>query len=322
MLMHLRSTENPAPDAGFFVCGRQRAAGATRDPLSRGCSGLIAVLTLLSGCGSADPAQWRTGYVDDASLNEISAIAASRQFPDRFWVAADSGSPAMVWQIDANGAVHRSVTVDGAANRDWEDIALTDIDGRATLVIADIGDNLGNRDFASLYLLPEPVESVASATISRRIDFRYPDGPRDAEAITVDSAAGEILLLSKRDVPPRLYALPLDAAGAAVVTAEYRRDLDELPKPTSLDFALAHALKSWHWQPTAMDLDPDGKLAVLTYAGVYLIGSDGGVERSLKIAGLGIAEAISHSGDSVVITVEAAQAPVYRIPLTALRSQP
>ena len=124
-----------------------------------------------------------------------------------------------------------------------------------------------NRDHATLYLLPEPSEDDASVSVARQIDFRYPDGPRDAEAVTIDPEANEILLLSKRDVPPRLYALPLDTAAQGVVTAEYRRDLDELPKPTSLDFALAHALKSWHWQPTAMDLGVEGKLAVLTYAG-------------------------------------------------------
>ena len=318
MIELMRSTMDPAPVAGFFVRGSSARRSAWQDV----CAGMITALVLLGGCSSADPAQWRTGHVDDPTLNEISAIAASRQFPERFWVAADSGSTATIWMIDAAGTVHRSVAVDGARNRDWEDMALAEVDGIPTLVIADIGDNLGDRDHATLYLLPEPDKDQAAATVVRQINFRYPDGPRDAEAVTIDPEAGEILLLSKRDVPPRLYALPLNPAGAGVATAEYRRDLDELPKPTSLDFALAHTLKSWHWQPTAMDLGADGKLAVLTYAGVYLIGAGGGVERSLKIGGLGIAEAISHGRDSVVVTVEAARAPVYRIPISALEDHP
>ncbi len=40
----------------------------------------------------------------------------------------------------------------------------------------------------------------------------YPDGPRDCESMAYDPAGKQILLLSKRDKPARLYAVDLETA--------------------------------------------------------------------------------------------------------------
>ncbi len=71
--------------------------------------------------------------------------------------------------------------VPGAANVDWEDIAARG----GTLYAADIGDNTASRPEIAVY---------RGAT---RIALRYPDGPRDAEALLVD---GRTLVIVTKSV--------------------------------------------------------------------------------------------------------------------------
>jgi hypothetical protein len=54
----------------------------------------------------------------------------------------------------------------------------------------------------------------------------YPDGPRDAEALAVDHAAGDLIVVTKRDHPARMYRVPLAARGRGdIATAEFVREL-------------------------------------------------------------------------------------------------
>ncbi len=100
---------------------------------------------------------------------------------------------------------------------------------------------------------------------------RWPDGPRDCEAVAVDARDGRILLVSKKRTPPELFTLPLAPVEAGQEWPEPRRigRLAGVPGP-SADLQRTDPVLARHFaQVTAADLSPDGRtLAVLTYGSV------------------------------------------------------
>ena len=83
------------------------------------------------------------GQLGDTRLHEISGIAASHRHPGRYWLHNDSGDGAFLYAIDAQGALQGVVQIDGVIAVDWEDVASFERNGKAYLMVADCGDNLG-----------------------------------------------------------------------------------------------------------------------------------------------------------------------------------
>jgi hypothetical protein len=202
---------------------------------------------------------------------EASGLAASRLTPGLLWTHDDSGGAPELYAIDSKGQRRGTVRVAGVTNKDWEDLAAFRRDGRAWLLVADVGDNDAKRSTVRLHLLPEPsaqeLRPTATPTIQPEytLRVRYEDGPRDCEAVAVDPRGGTIYLLSKRDAPARLYQLPL-ARAEGVVTARFVATVPTLEGTTEVDFFLKRLLgRKLNW-PTAMDFRADGKaILVLTY---------------------------------------------------------
>ena len=220
------------------------------------------------------------GIVTDPALGELSGLAPSRQLAERYWAINDGGNGNHLLLIDTRGRVQRQLTVDGVENIDWEDLASFTWQGEPWLLIADTGDNSGLRKYVSLWLLrePDPDGSDHSIRPARELRLRYPDEPHDVEAMTVDAASAMVYLLSKRTVPPVLYAVPLDAAGKAeVATATVVAKLDGIPQPTEREIARDGSLSRFRSQATALELDCSGRgLLVLTYDAVYRFRRDPG----------------------------------------------
>jgi hypothetical protein len=218
---------------------------------------LAAALLALAGCGG-EPAPLPEGAVavQDRKLDEMSGLAASRAQPGVLWAINDSGNAGRLFRLGEDGSALGRVDVDGAWLRDSESLAYWNEDGRHWLLIGDVGDNRGWRGSVVVHAVPEPAPGQEDVDIAWSLRFRYPDGARDAEAITVDAQAGDLLVLSKRDRPARLYRVPLSARhGDGIVQAEY---LASLPEE-----AIAGAV-------TSLDLSEDGRdLLVLSYGGLY-----------------------------------------------------
>lgn len=206
--------------------------------------------------------------VDIASprIDELSGLAASRADPAVLWGHNDSGDGPVLFRIGTDGADLGAVTLREARAVDWEDIAAFEHGGQPALLVADVGNNFAIRGFSTLYAVNDPGRSGVPALLWR-LDFRYPDGSRDCEAVAVDSVNREILLVSKRDVPPRLYRLPLpERTPRAPQTAEYLGEIPQLPVPTLGERAAA-PLKSRHVHaPVGLDISRDGAQAVLVTA--------------------------------------------------------
>lgn len=294
---------------------------------------LIWASILLAGCADADrEAQEESaievaGYLESKSLQEASGLARSNVRDDLLWAINDDG-PADLYALGLAGEKRGKVRIGDASNRDWEDLASFVLDGTPYLMVADIGDNEARRKDVTLYVVAEPLPDADDAKLAWEIEFTYPDGPRDAEALAVDAAAGRILVLSKRDVPARLYTLPLRPATRERVTAEFLGAVTTLPKHGRRDGKVAPASDDWHRQPTAMDTSAaNDALLILTYRGVYYyarLGDEAWTDTLLRTpmgAALGKhrnAEAIAFTaeGDTAFVTTEKKHAPLLRIDLS------
>ncbi len=211
-----------------------------------------------------------------AELLEVSGLAASRRNSDLLWVLNDSGNRPVLHALNTRGTDLGQVALAGVKNVDWEDLAAFTWKGEPWLLVTDTGDNPGRRSKVVLHALPEPkadAQGRFAGTVrpAWSLPFTYPDGPRDCEAVAVDEAAGQILLLSKRSKPPVLYSLPLGPPLAErPQVATVIGPLATIPPPTATDLLLPYG--RYRSQPTAMDLSSDGKeLLILTYRHAYLV---------------------------------------------------
>jgi len=132
--------------------------------------------------------------------------------PVLYWAINDGGNPTRRMLIKPDGSRVRSFNTPGASNTDWEDIDAFDLDGKHYLLVADTGDNGGIRETLTLFVFEEPatVKDGADIAPAWTIEFRWPDGARDCEASAVDAARGEVLLVSKKRVPPELFRVVMN----------------------------------------------------------------------------------------------------------------
>lgn len=165
----------------------------------------------------------RTGTFESPHLVESSGVIPSLKRPGMLWSLSDSDGPARIFATDTTGVHLGSIALRGARNVDWEAISAGPCRSGECLYVADTGDNLERRASVDIYRLPEPplrTKSGRSPAVPRpeRLELRYPDGPRDVEAMFVDGK-GDLHLISKgRTNGFRHYRVPAAAweRGSAV----------------------------------------------------------------------------------------------------------
>ncbi|GAB3997824.1 hypothetical protein GCM10028807_43870 [Spirosoma daeguense] len=155
-------------------------------------------------------------------IDEASGMADSRSMPGNLWINQDSGSPAELALLGYDGKVKGKVTVPLFGNRDWEEIAIGPgpNDNTNYIYIGDIGDNFSQNTLCQIYRLTEPATLETPITDVVRLNFRYPDGPRDAEAMFVDPLTKDIYIITKREENVHLYSLPYPHNINEVATAK------------------------------------------------------------------------------------------------------
>jgi hypothetical protein len=147
-------------------------------------------------------------------IGEASGIADSKANPCYLWVQEDSGNPPELTLLNHNGTTLKKIYVKNATNRDWEDMALSGND----LYVADIGDNAQVYPAYSIYKFSEPASSADTINSTERIQFMYPDGSHDAEAFLIDPVTKDIFIITKRDIPARIYKLNFPYAALSTVS--------------------------------------------------------------------------------------------------------
>ena len=239
---------------------------------------LVLACALLAGCSGPDaPAERQetrigfevAGRLENPKIIEASGLARSQREPGVLWTINDSGKP-YLYALDHEGQHLGRVDLNKSDNRDWEDLASFKLDGDPYLLVADIGDNDARYKKRTIYVAKEPRTDENKTKVDWEIDFEYPNGPRDAEAAAVDVENERILVLTKRDIPPAIYELPLRPVDDKKVTATWLGMIDSLPRPRRQDVEFATKSKNWHWQPVGMDISADNRAAVImTYSAVY-----------------------------------------------------
>lgn len=239
-------------------------------------------MTVLAACHSEDPGEWtaefeNTGFVADPGLAEASGLVASRSAPGHLFAINDSLNAPELFVLDQRGIAQGRIEISGASNRDWEDLARAGGPGGPLLVIGDIGDNDAAHPHVTLYFVDEPAPDTGgrypqAVPLRHAVRLRYPDGARDAEALAWDPLAGELLVISKRDRPQRIYTVPLDQALASdELEFTARGTLPPLPAPSRNERASSATLGRWVGQPTGLDIaDEPAWAAIITYRGLYL----------------------------------------------------
>jgi len=221
---------------------------------------------------------WR-GELESEALEEASGLAVSLRDDTLFYSINDSGNEPVLFALDDRGNHAGSWPLAYDGIHDFEDLASFSLEGQPYILVADTGDNFRWRNDLKLLVYPEPQGNALTASLEPAwvIHFRYPEGYRDCEAVAVDEAAGEILLISKGHIPAEVFRLPLKPASNAVQVAEPVARLEQLPQPTLRDLREDPDWGDYRSTPTALDVR-GRRAVVVTYRDAYLY--DRGQEAS------------------------------------------
>lgn len=162
--------------------------------------------------------QTQGGTIQSSNLVEASGLAVSRSNPSIVWSHNDSGHANRLYAVGKNGENFGVFIPQGTGSRDWEDICIGPgpIDGVDYIYVADIGDNQAQYNYVIVYRFPEPDISeldssginYISSELIERMEFTYPDGPRDAETLMIDPWSKDLYIVSKRDAKSLVYKAP------------------------------------------------------------------------------------------------------------------
>jgi len=270
-----------------------------------------------AAAGAADSVCTRAGPDVDLprEMRESSGLALG-QGGRVLWTHNDAGNEPELFAIAPDGRFLGRSRLIGASLVDWEDIEAAPCGQESCLWVGDIGDNDGERDHITVYRVVEP-RPGADASVAA-LHARYPDGPRDAEALFA-GPDGDLYVVTKgRRAPIALYRWPA-SIGAGQVTLEHVRDL--FPEPDDESDRV-----------TAATASPAGdRVAIRTYRTVHvypmqpLISGAPVRPASIDLSFLGQAqgEAIALGADGAVwLTSEAEDGGAPRLTRLRCRSRP
>ncbi|MFN8349830.1 MAG: hypothetical protein U0X91_32820 [Spirosomataceae bacterium] len=187
------------------------------------------------------------------AVSETSGLALGKT-PNTFWTHNDGDNPAELFETDATGKIINRLLLPQLPNTDWEDLAQ---DRQGNLFIADVGNNLNQRQDLKIYKL-NPAKPANPETIRLRYadQTAFPPAPdeRNYDCEAVVWHQNRLFLFSKNRSKThrfvKMYSLP-DRAGTYTTAP--------------VDSVYSKAMV------TGADISPDGKtLALLTYGKVLL----------------------------------------------------
>ncbi|MYV96772.1 putative Ig domain-containing protein [Streptomyces sp. SID3343] len=282
--------------------GVSRAAAAAAGKAVAGVALLAALATAIgiTPAHAADPPTVQCNLAD-SRIGESSGLAPSARHPGVVYTMNDSGNTPDVFALDlATCRTLAVLHVSGATNTDWEAIAVgRDDAGNSAILVADIGNNFGNRPQVTLYRLAEPA-TLADATLpATSFGLAFADGQHDAETAMIDPRDNRLYVASKLfGSPGSLYSAP----------AQLRTDqVNSLTKvgaapDTSTDGAFA----------------PDGRsFAIRNYSDITVYSGPGQQLAKFASPGTTQGESLAYSADgkSLFVGSEGANSPLWKVPL-------
>jgi len=243
--------------------------------------------------------------IQDPALVESSGLAASVWHEGILWTHADGGSVAEVRALDSGGETVATVTLEGIDPYDPEALAPGDRQGLPTLFLGDIGDNLEKRPDVSVFRFAEPLEVRDQTVEATWYRFTYPDGPHDAEALLVHPGTGRLLIATKSAGGGGLYEAPSNLLTADEGSNRLVRVADVPPLVTDGAYL------------------PDGRLALRTYASVFVYDRPGHQVATATLPLQPQGESLAVDGDRGILLVgsEGPRSTVYAVPIPVAASQ-
>jgi hypothetical protein len=163
--------------------------------------------TLASACGTEATDAPRCARPEHVTLttlpsviDEASGIAIGGPASEVLWLHND-GDDGRLFAVNRTGILLATVVLPPGSVVDAEDLALEVFDdGREVAWLADIGDNDLSRPEVAIVRVPLPALGQAPGTViagePQRFRLRYPDRPRNAEALVLDPS-GDLFVIVK-----------------------------------------------------------------------------------------------------------------------------
>jgi hypothetical protein len=228
--------------------------------------------------------------INDARITESSGLAADPG-GNLYWTVNDSGDRGVAYGLGPKGRVQGTLNF-RAQPQDVEAVVVYG----DRLYIADIGDNSSQRSFVRVYYFTNPRANGLTVTY-HAYDFRYPDGPHNAETLLVNES-GRLFIVTKGQ-KAAIYEAPAEPD---------RQEVNELEKVGSVPFKV-----------TDGTFLPGGeRIALLTYTSVQIIDANSyEVVVSDSIPEQPQAESLTLSLDqkSLLIGSEGKNSKVYSVPV-------
>jgi hypothetical protein len=127
--------------------------------------------------------------IKDARITESSGLAVDSA-GNIYWTVNDSGDRGVAYGLGLDGKVQGTLNF-RAQPVDVEAVAVHD----NRLYVGDIGDNTSSRSFIRVFFFNNPRANGLTVTY-HAYDFRYPDGPHNAEALLVNES-GRLFIVTK-----------------------------------------------------------------------------------------------------------------------------
>jgi len=228
--------------------------------------------------------------IKDARITESSGLAVDPA-GNIYWTVNDSGDRGVAYGIGLDGKVQGSLNF-RAKPIDVEAVAVHE----DRLYVADIGDNSRQRSFVRVFFFNNP--RANGLTIGyHAYDFRYPDGPHNAETLLVNKS-GRLFIVTKGQ-KAAIYAAPKKPD---------RQGVNELKEVGSAPAGVTDGTF----------LPEDDKIALLTYNTISVIdASSYEVLASSPIPRQPQAESLTLSLDEQFLLVgsEGKKSKVYSVPV-------
>ena len=259
---------------------------------------------------------------DDVRLTEVSGMQRSFFIDGVYYVHNDSDSAPLIYASDAAGNILGSLFIANAESTDWEALAGARQDGRNRLIIADIGNNAGQRQDLQLWVIDEPTldelePGFELELVADNIALNYSDGlSYDAEGLFVDDDNDTLVVLTKNSQDTSSQSIWQGSLSNGLTDGSLSLQFSGLVNLSSEAFANAI---------TDVDIHPNRReIAVLTYGSFPGVGrihlwtstdsegtSDALLRPANEILSLSIfgsnlqAESISYSADGSNLLVGA-----------------
>jgi hypothetical protein len=131
---------------------------------------IVSALVLLA-CQQQSDNDLKTLYSLPKKLKEVSGIT---YFPEKklIYTLEDSGNKNVIYAINQEGKLDKTITITNAKNVDWEDITK---DKAGNIYIGDFGNNDNERKDLCIYKVNKSQLNKEQASAEYKISFSYPE---------------------------------------------------------------------------------------------------------------------------------------------------